>query len=314
MDFLPFLSEAFFIVLFGTSLRASIPLLLAALGETYTESSGVLNLGIEGIMLSGAFCGFVVALFTENLFYGFLAGLLTGLLLALLIGVLTILLRVNQIVVGLGVTIFASGITSFLFRILFGTRFPILPQIAVTLRIPGLADLPYIGSAFFNQHLVVYLSLVLIPFLHIFLYRTHFGLKIRAVGESPISADAAGVNVAWVRFFCLMMGGMLAGLGGAFLAIGDLSFFVSNMTLGRGFIAIAIVMLGKWNPYKVFLGALIFGITQSLASGLQVLGVDVRPEFVLMLPYVTVLVALVIMARNTLLPSAFGLPYYRGQK
>ena len=312
MDFLSLFSEAFFIVLFGTTLRASTPLLLAALGETYTESSGVLNLGIEGIMLSGAFCGFVVALFTENLYYGFLAGILTGLLLALLIGVLTILLRVNQIVVGLGVTIFATGITSFLFRIFFGTRFPILPEVAVTLRIPGLADLPYIGGAFFNQHWVVYLSLVLIPVLHVLLYRTHFGLKIRAVGESPISADAAGVNVAWVRFVCLAMGGILAGLGGAFLAIGDLSFFVSNMTLGRGFIAI--VMLGKWNPYKVFLGTLIFGITQSLASGLQALGVDVRPEFVLMLPYVTVLVALVIMARNTLLPSAFGLPYYRGQK
>lgn len=314
MESLPLLSKAFFVVLFGTSLRASTPLLLAALGETYTESSGVLNLGIEGIMLSGAFGGFVVALFTGSLLFGFVAGIFIGLALALITGFLTITLGVNQIVVGLGITILASGMTSFLFRILFGTRFPILPVVATKLRIPVLADIPYIGGAVFNQHLVVYLSLALIPVLHILLYRTSFGLKVRAVGEAPISADAGGVDVAWVRFACLLLGGALAGLGGAFLAIGDLSFFVSNMTLGRGFIAIAIVMLGKWNPYRVFLGALLFGVTQSLSSGLQVLGVNVRPEFILMLPYVMVIVALVVIARHTLLPSAFGLPYRRGEK
>ncbi len=313
MGLLPFLDEAFFVVLLGTSLRASTPLLLAALGETYAESSGILNLGIEGMMLSGAFGGFVVALFTESILCGFIAGVLIGLVLALLTGFLTITLGVNQIAVGLGITIFGSGMTSFLFRILFGTRFPTLSVMATKMRIPLLTDIPYFGEAIFNQHLVVYIALVLIPTLHILLYRTHFGLKIRAVGENPVSADAAGINVARVRHICLLIGGLLSGLGGAFLAIGDLSFFVNNMTLGRGFIAIAIVMLGKWNPYWVLLGAILFGVTQSLSSGLQVLGVDVRPEFILMLPYVAVVIALVFIARNTFLPSALGVPYRRGE-
>ena len=146
------------------------------------------------------------------------------------------------------------------------------------------------------------------------LTHTRFGLEVRAVGENPFAADAAGVNVFRTRYLAIIIGGMMAGLGGAFLSVGDLNFFVPGMTVGQGFIAIAIAMLGKWQPYRVFVGAVLFGILRSLANGLQIIGVDVRPEFILMLPYLGIIVALVLLADRTTLPAALGVPYERGQK
>jgi len=303
-------SEPFFVTLLGGSLTASTPIILAAIGENFVEAGGILNLGLEGMMLVGAFVAFIVALITKNIFLGLLSGMLAAMFLAIVFGYLVIYLKVNQIVTGLGVYLFGMGITGLLFRILFGRKFPVIQGISVKTPIPYLSEIPYIRSIF-NQHIVVYISLLLLPVSWWVLYKTNFGLNVRAVGEKPVAADAHGVNVYRTRFIAVILGGALAGLGGAFLSICDLSFFVDNITQGRGFIAIAIVMLAKWNPSKIFYGAFLFGVCQSLTFGLQIVGLNIPREFILMLPYIAIIVSLTILARNTRLPGAFCLPYER---
>ncbi|GAB4461424.1 MAG: ABC transporter permease [Anaerolineae bacterium] len=306
--------QIFITALLSAGLIAAVPLLLAALGETFAERAGLLNLGLEGMLLSGAFAGFYVALTTQSMVAGLAAGTATGLLLGLLFGFLAISLRVDQVIIGLGITLVAEGATGFLFRDFYGQQFPTLTFSAAKVAVPWLSDLPILGPALFNQQPLVYLAWLLVAGCAFLLGRTRFGLEVRAAGESPLAADAAGVNVARTRYLAIMIGGVMAGLGGAFLSVGDLNFFVPGMTLGQGFIAIAIAMLGKWQPYRVFLGALLFGTLRSLSTGLQIIGVDLRPEFVLMLPYVGIIVALIVLAGRTQLPAALGLPYERGQR
>ena len=307
-------SPNFITVLLSAGLIAAVPLLLAALGETFAERAGLLNLGLEGMMLLGAFGGFYVALNSQSILAGLATGVLLGLVLGLLFGFLTITLQVDQVIVGLGLTIFAGGLTGFLFRDLYGQRFPTLAVSSEKVAIPWLSDMPIVGPAFFKQQLLVYLAWVLVIIFALILTRTRFGLEVRAVGENPLAADAAGVNVFRTRYLAIIIGGMMAGLGGAFLSVGDLNFFVPGMTVGQGFIAIAIAMLGKWQPYRVFVGAVLFGILRSLSNGLQIIGVAVRPEFILMLPYLGIIVALMLLAGRTTLPAALGMPYERGQK
>lgn len=306
--------EALITVLISSGLVAAVPLLLAALGETFAERSGLLNLGLEGMMLIGAFGGFYVALNTESTWLGLLTGVGLGLLLGLFFGLLTITWGVDQIIVGLGITIFAGGLTGFLFREFYGNRFPTLLTTSPKWPIPLLSDIPVIGPAIFDQRLMVYLTWLLVIVFAFILARTRFGLEMRATGENPLAADAAGVDVFRIRYLAITIGGMMAGLGGAFLAVIDLNFFVPGMTVGQGFIAIAIAMLGKWRPYRVFIGAILFGILRSLSNGLQVVGLNIQPEFVLMLPYVGIILALVVLAGRTTLPAALGVPYERGHK
>jgi simple sugar transport system permease protein len=304
----------FISVLLSSGLLASTPLLLAALGETFAERAGLLNLGIEGMMLAGAFGGFYVALNTQSVPAGLVAGLAIGLAVGLWFGFLAISLRVDQVIVGLGITIFASGLTGFLFRDFYGRQFPTLAVSLQKMSIPGLSGIPIIGPAFFNQQGMVYLTWGLVGVSSFVLAHTRFGLEVRAVGESPFAADAAGVNVFRVRYLAMAIGGALAGLGGAFLSVGDLSFFIPGMTVGQGFIAIAITMLGGGRPSRVFAGAVLFGVLRSLANGLQVIGIQVRPEFILMLPYVGIIVLLIALADRAGLPAALAVPYERGRR
>ena len=296
----------------ASTIRGTTPILLAALGDTYVERSGLLNLGIEGMMVGGAFSAFVVALKLNNLFYGFLTAAAVGLTLGLVFAILTITLRVNQIVVGLGLTIFAQSMSSFLHRVIFGNQFPILFGAGDTSAIPLLSRIPFIGQGLFNQHWLAYVAFLLVPALYVMMYRTRFGLRVRAVGESPWAADASGVNVNRIRYYAILMGGVMASLGGAFLAIGDLAFFVPDMIMGRGYIAIVVVMMGKWNPAKVCFGGLLFGFALALTSALQVAGMNISPDFILMMPYLVVIVALLLFARSTSLPSSLCIPYKRG--
>jgi simple sugar transport system permease protein len=304
--------SALLTAIIASTIRGTTPILLAALGEAYVERSGLLNLGIEGMMVAGAFSSFAVALKLDSLFYGFIASGAVGLTLGLVFGILTISLRVNQIVVGLGLTIFAHSMSSFLHRVIFGNQFPILFGAGGTNEIPLLSRIPIIGQAFFNQHWLVYLTFALVPVLYVLMYKTRFGLRVRAVGETPWAADAAGVNVYRIRYSAILLGGLMASLGGAFMALGDLAFFVPDMNMGRGYIAIVVVMLGKWNPVKVCWGALLFGLAMALTSALQVAGIDISPDFILMMPYLAVIVALLVFARSTNLPSALCIPYKRG--
>jgi len=295
----------------ASTLRGTTPILLAALGEAYAERSGLLNLGIEGMMVAGAFSSFVVALKMNSLFSGFVFAAAVGLTMGLVFGILTITLGVNQIVVGLGLTIFARSMCSFLHRVIFGNQFPILFGAGGTSEIPLLSQVPVIGQALFNQHWLVYLTFSMVPIMYILMYKTRFGLRVRAVGEAPRAADACGVSVYRTRFYAILLGGLLASLGGAFLALGDLAFFVPDMIMGRGYIAIVVVMLGKWNPVRVCSGGLLFGFALALTSALQVAGIKISPDFILMTPYLVVIVTLVLFARSSNLPSALCIPYQR---
>jgi len=306
-----FFESALITALCASTIRGTTPILLAALGEAYAERSGLLNLGIEGMMVAGAFSSFVVALKMDSLLTGFVFATVVGLILALVFGILTITLGVNQIVVGLGLTIFARSMCSFLHRIIFGNQFPILFGAGGTSEIPLLSRVPVIGQALFNQHWLVYLTFALVPIMYILMYKTRFGLRIRAVGEAPRAADACGVNVYRTRFCAILLGGLLASLGGAFLALGDLAFFVPDMIMGRGYIAIVVVMLGKWNPIRVCFGGLLFGFALALTSALQVAGIKISPDFILMTPYLVVMITLVVFARSSNLPSALCIPYQR---
>lgn len=307
-------AEVFITVLLSASLRASIPMLLAALGEAYNEKGGILNLGIEGMMLGGAFSGFAVALITGSVFLGFITGVAVGAISGLIFAYLSVTLKLDQIITGIGFTILMVGLTGFLYRYFYGRNFPTLGVSKKTLAIPFLSKIPVLGPVLFDQHVVVYLTLLLIPLLHWILFHTTFGLNIRAVGETPGAADAAGVNVAQIRYLVAVFAGAMAGLGGAFLSLGNLSLFVPGETQGIGYIAIAMAMLGKWSPYRVFIGAWLFGMVESLAVGLQIIAVPVQPEFILMLPYVGVIVAMVFLARNARLPAKLMLPYERGER
>jgi len=306
------LESALITAIIASTIRGTTPILLAALGEVYAERSGQLNLGIEGMMVAGAFSSFAVGLKLNSLFYGFLSAAAVGLTLGLVFGILTISLRVNQIVVGLGLTIFAHSMSSFLHRVLFGNQFPILFGAGGTNEIPMLSRIPFIGQALFNQHWLVYLTFAMVPVLYVLMYHTRFGLRVRAVGETPWAADASGVSVSRIRYYTILFGGLMASLGGAFMALGDLAFFVPDMNMGRGYIAIVVVMLGKWNPIKVCWGGLLFGFALALTSALQVAGINISPDFILMMPYLVVILALLLFTRSSDLPSSLGIPYNRG--
>jgi simple sugar transport system permease protein len=305
------LEPALIATIIASTIRGTTPILLAASGETYVERSGLLNLGIEGMMVAGAFSSFAVALKFNSIAFGFVTAAMVGLALGLFFGILTVTLRVNQIVVGLGLTIFAHSTSSFLHRVIFGDQFPILFGAGETHEVPLLSGIPLIGQAFFNQHWMVYLTFTLVPVLYILMYRTRFGLRVRAVGEAPRAADASGVSVIRIRYSAILFGGVMASLGGAFIALGDLAFFVPDMNMGRGYIAIVVVMLGKWNPAKVCWGALLFGFALALTSALQVAGIGISPDFILMTPYLVVIVALLLFARSTDLPTSLCIPYTR---
>ncbi len=307
--------EPFLTVLLGGAIVAAVPLTLAALGEAVAERAGLLNLGIEGMMIGGAFFAVDAAARTGSVAAGLGAGLLVGLAMGLLFGLLTISLRVDQVVVGLAITLFAGGLAGFLARDRYDGHATAptsadLPNLAI----PLVSRIPIAGPALFDHNALVYLTWVLVPVFAFVLVRTRFGLAVRAVGEHPFAADAAGVAVTQVRYAAIAIGGTMAGFAGAFLCLGDLSFFEPGITVGRGFIALAIAMLGRWNPIRVAAGALLFGLLGALGDGLQIAGVDVRPELVGMLPYAGIVVALVALAGRTALPAALGVPYARGER
>jgi simple sugar transport system permease protein len=237
-----------------------------------------------------------------------------GAVLGLLFAVLTVSLRVDQVIVGLAITIFGGGLTAFLYRDSFGGQNPSLGADLPRVGIPLLDRLPILGSALFDQQILFYIAYALVPAFAFLLARTRFGLEVRAVGEEPFAADAAGVNVPRTRYLAALIAGTMAGLAGAFLSVADLKIFQVGMTVGMGFIALALTMVGGWNPYRIAVAAMLFGLLRSLGNGLQILGLDVRSEFVTMLPYVGIMVALALLARRTALPAALGVPYARGRR
>jgi simple sugar transport system permease protein len=307
------LTDAFLTALLAGAVTAAMPLLLAGLGEQISEKAGVLNIGIEGMMLTGAFAGFMAAYHAESFWLGFLAGGIGGAVVATLMALFCIWFGMNQIVIGIGLTLAAEGLTALLHFFLLSKTRPRLPG-AETLPIPLLGDIRVIGPAFFNHHPLVYLAAALTLALVWIFRRTHWGLDLEAAGNKPAALDAAGVSVTATRTGAVLSTGFLAGLGGAYMAEIGAGTFEPFMTGGAGFIGIVLAMLARGRPLWVLLGALLFGISLAMTTALQIAGVNVPTDVVQMLPFLMVMLVLVIFARHSVLPPALGLPYFRGER
>lgn len=309
-----FFNVAIITSLIASAIRLSVPILYAALGELVVERSGVLNLSIEGAMLMGAFAGFFFTHRSESLWFGFGMAMVTGGLLGLLMAFLVATLKVNQIVAGLSINIFASGMSFYLYRIAFpitsgGTMPTVLtfPEI----RIPVLSKIPILGDALFNHVASAYLVFLLVPVIYFFLYRTTIGLELRALGDNPHAIDTKGKNIPLYQYLAVIFGGMMAGGGGAFLTLSATGMFVPGIASGRGWIALAIVIFGNWRPSYILLGSLFFGLLDSLQLTLQGIGFQIPYQLLLALPYLLTILALLARRKRSGEPLALGEPYFR---
>ncbi|OQA15811.1 MAG: beta-methylgalactoside transporter inner membrane component [Chloroflexi bacterium ADurb.Bin360] len=307
------ISELFTVqVLLGiltSGIRLATPYLYAGIGETFGQRSGVLNLGVEGQMLVGAFAAFYVARTTGNLWLGVLAALMAGALMGLAMAFVSITLRAKQGISGIGFFLFGLGLSDLLFQTLLGSVQTVSGF--RPLAIPLLSKIPVLGEILFNQNLLVYGAYLLVPLAAFVMDKTTLGLKIRAVGENPEAADSLGVNVSLVRYITVTMGGMLSGLAGASLSIALLNVFQQNLTSGLGFIAVALVYFGGWRPWGVLAGALLFSMVNALQLWVQVLGLPIPSEFAVMMPYVLTIVALVVAVQRVRPPTALTKPFVR---
>ena len=295
----------------STMLTLATPLLFAALGETFAQNSGVLNLGVDGIMLLGAFGAFYAVLTTSSLLLGVLVAMLIGLVMGLMMSFVSVTLKAEQGVSGIGLQMFGLGMSSLLFKQLVGTVKTVrgFPRLAI----PLLSDIPVVGPILFNNTILVYIAFALVPISWWILERSTIGLTIKSVGQNPAAADSRGVQVNRVRYASVCIGAVLAGLAGASLSISVTNLFQDNLTAGQGFIAVALVYFGGWTPIGVMLGALLFSIANSIQLWLQVLGVDLPASLANMLPYILTIVALTVTVHRGRRPAALNKPFLRGE-
>ena len=311
------LRTAFIVGLFSGTIRIATPILFGAIGEVVAERSGILNLSIEGTMLMGAFVGFIASYGTGSLWLGVLGAMLVGALMGLLMAFMASTLKVNQTVSGLAVNLLASGLSFYLFRLAFkDVGSENLPSIDIfqALRIPLLSRIPYLGRILFSQHILTYIAFLLVPVVAFFLYRTKYGLELRCVGENPRAVDMKGISVPLRQYLAVMFGGMMSGIGGAFLTVASAGMFVPEISGGRGWIALAIVIFGNWRPSRIVLGALFFGLIESFQMSLQAVGVDLPYQLLLALPYLFTILALVVGRGQSRKPLALGVPYHREER
>jgi simple sugar transport system permease protein len=295
---------------------SATPILFAALGEIYAERSGVMNLGLEGLMLVGAATGFLVTYRTHDLVLGVLMAMAVAAFLGLVFSLIVITLKANQVVTGLVMTIFGTGLSSFIGRTVVAQSAPVVFN---AIPIPFLVKIPLLGPILFNQDLLVYLLYVLVPVSWLIIYRTRIGLELRSVGENPAAADALGLNVFAFRYLSVCLGSALAGLAGAYLSLAYAPTWLENMTNGRGWIAIVLVIFATWNPLKAALGALLFGCFDVLGFRLQAMGLHISPYFLGMLPYLITIIVLVMISVTSLraknpMPKALTIPYDREER
>jgi simple sugar transport system permease protein len=287
-------------------LAASTPLLIAATGELITERAGVLNLGVEGMMIMGAACGFGGALATGSITLGAICGMLAGAALSLIFAMMALGLAVNQVASGLALTILGTGLSGLIGASFVGQRITPAPH----LNIPGLTDIPFAGRILFGEDPFVYLSLLLVIGVWLFLYRTRFGLVLRAAGDNHTSAHALGYPVLQIRTFAVMFGGACAGLAGAYLPLAYTPFFIPGMTAGRGWIALALVVFSSWRPGRLVAGAYLFGAVTILQLHTQALGLGIPSQFMSALPYLATVIVLVLISRartgGSTAPAALG--------
>jgi general nucleoside transport system permease protein len=307
------LSQDFLIALISGGLVAAMPLLFASLGELVSEQAGVLNVGLEGYMLFGAYLAFVIAYNTGSEWLGLVAGLVAGAAASLIMVVLCVRMNLDQIVIGIAIILLAEGATSLLHDAQYAESRPSLGNPS-ELEIPLLKEIPIAGESIFSQHPILYVGIALAFVVGWMLRRTSAGLSVRAAGERPEALDAAGVSVAATRSWATLCAGALGGLGGGYLAIVSAGTFTPFITQGAGFIAIVIAMLSRGKGPWTIVGAVLFGMSLSIATALQLIGVEIQTDYVQMLPFIAVIVVLVLFARRSYLPSALALPYVRGEK
>ena len=296
-----------------STIRLATPYLYAAIGETFAQRSGVLNLGVDGIMLMGAYSGFYVGLKSGNLWLSLLAAAFVGLLMGLLMAFVSITLQAQQGISGIGLQLFGLGLSSLLFKMTIGSVESIDGFPAI--KLPLLGDIPYLGEALFNHNLLVYGAFLLVPIATWVINKTSFGLKVRAVGQNPQAADTLGVSVALIRYTTVSLGGILAGIAGASLSIAMINLFQENMTNGMGFIAVALVYFGSWRPLGVLAGALLFSFVNALQLWLQIRGVNIPYDVALMMPYILTILVLAFTVSRALprQPAALTKPFERGE-
>lgn len=294
----------------ASTIRIATPLLLAALGELVTERSGVMNLGVEGTMLMGAYVGFIVAYSSGSLAFGFFAASLAGGVVGLFMVFMAASLKVDQTVTGLSINLLSTGLTLFLYRVAFGdvSTVPTVVPLGKT-SIPILSEIPMIGDIFFKQSLLTYFAFLMVPLIAIFLYKTKYGLAIRAMGENPRAADTKGLNVTKYQYYCVVFGSMMSGLGGAFITVGTLANFLPGITAGRGWLAVILVIAGNWNPWRIFFATLVFAFLDALQLQIQGIGVPVPHQILLALPFVIALLVMMGSRARSVAPKHLGKPY-----
>ncbi|MED5403257.1 MAG: ABC transporter permease [SAR324 cluster bacterium] len=306
----------FFIQILIAAVGMGTPLLFATLGGVISERAGVINLGMEGLMLIGALVAFVVMLNTGNYFYSVIAAALASGAVSMIHGIVCLMLRASQIASGLAMTFFGAGLSGLLGDKLTGETVEPLTRIPI----PGLNAIPILGRALFNQDLLVYFSYLCVALSWWMLFKTRLGLNIRSMGEAPEVCDSLGLSVLMYRFFAVVGGGMLIGVGGAYFPLALTPFWVDGITAGRGWIAVALVIFAFWHPVKALGGAYLFGLALALELRLQILGIEISPYFLKMLPYVlTILVLTLVTIRHKrlgiqVMPLALGNVFFRGEK
>lgn len=300
----------------AAALRVATPILMAAMGGLVAERAGIVTFGMEGMMLMGCFAGVAVAFVTKSILLGFVAAALAGVAIAMLFGVMIIPFRANQIVSAVALNLMAVGLTSYLNTMFFGlasdpVRVPKLQPFAI----PLLSNIPVVGPIFFRQLPIVYIAYLLVPLIWFILFKTTWGLKIRSVGEHPHAADTVGISVYKVRFATLVVAGVLSGMAGAFLSIGQIGQFMEGMTGGRGYIAYTAIVFGKWSPVGTMLGSLLFGVADAFQLRLQALGIKAIPyQALVALPYIATLVIVIFFVGKAVWPAASGLAFSREEK
>ena len=311
--------ETIIISIFAATIRIATPLILAALGELITERAGILNLGVEGTMLMGAFMAFVGTYFSGSIVIGIIFAMIGGALMSFITVFMAATLKVEQVVTGLAVNLLAAGMTIYIYKLFFSGSaggFPTIDPMP-TLALPLLSKIPYIGPIFFTQKAITYIAFFMIPAVWFFLYRTKWGLEIRCLGENPKVIDTKGMSVTVRQYCAVIMGGVLIGLGGAFLTIGLVGRFVPEITAGRGWLALVIVIAGNWRPSGILLAALAFAFLEALQLQIQGIGVTHLPyQIFLGLPYVIAIVLMVLKSGKgrSEEPARLGVPYFRGER
>lgn len=306
--------KLFSLTVFASTLRIATPVILASLGGCMSERSGVINIGLEGMMLMGAFSA-VVGSYFFGAWMGVLIGVLAGGLMGLLHAFMSVTIKANQIISATAINIMAVGLPNILIPVIWPNHFGISPTVPVIadIHLPIISSIPVIGKIFGHQNPIVYLTLILVPAISYLLFKTRLGLRIRAVGEHPQAADTLGINVYKMRYIAVTMSGLLAGLGGAFLSICYQAQFSMAMTAGRGFIGLAAMIFGRWSPKGALLACLLFGFADAFQASAQAAGVPIPPELMLSFPYVLTLVALVgLFGKTAVSPAANGKPYFKG--